>query len=65
MSYYPESDSHNRNKVKVVLDFSNYATKKELDHATSVDRSDLDAKKDLIALKAEVGKLMFRLVRMI
>ena len=28
MSYYPERDSHIRDKVKVVLDLSNYATKK-------------------------------------
>ena len=28
MSYYPESDSRIRDKVKVVLDLSNYATKK-------------------------------------
>ena len=28
MSYYPESDSHIRDKVKVVLDLSQYATKK-------------------------------------
>ena len=27
MSYYPEPDSHIRDKVKVVLDLSNYATK--------------------------------------
>ena len=57
MSYYPEPDSHIRDKVKVVLDLSNYATKKELDHATGVDTSDLAAKKDFIALKAEVDKL--------
>ena len=30
MSYYPESDSHTRDKVKVVLDLSNYATKKRI-----------------------------------
>ena len=36
---------------------SNYATKKELEHATGVDTSDLAAKKYFIALKAEVGKL--------
>ena len=36
---------------------SNYATKKELDHATGVDTSDLDAKKNFTALKAEVDKL--------
>ena len=28
MSYYPESDSHIRDKVKVVLDLSQYTTKK-------------------------------------
>ena len=28
MSYYPEPFSHVRDKVKVVLDMSNYATKK-------------------------------------
>ena len=36
---------------------SNYATKKELEHATGVDTSDLAAKKYFIALKAEVDKL--------
>ena len=28
MSYYPKSDSHIRDKVKVLLDLSNYASKK-------------------------------------
>ena len=28
MSYYLETDSHIRNKVKVTLDLSNYGTKK-------------------------------------
>ena len=36
---------------------SNYATKKELNHATGVDTSDLAAKKDFIALKAQVEKI--------
>ena len=36
---------------------SNYATKKEFNHVTGVDTSDLAAKKDFIALKAEVDKL--------
>ena len=27
MEYYPEPESHIRDKVKVVLDLSNYATK--------------------------------------
>ena len=51
-SYYPETDSHNREKVKVVLDLSNYATKKELDHATGVDLIQL-LKKDFIGLRTE------------
>ena len=36
---------------------SNYATKKELEHATGIDTSDLPAKKFFIALKDELGKL--------
>ena len=28
MSFYSEPDSHVRDKAKVLLDFSNYATKK-------------------------------------
>ena len=48
MSYYPEPDSHIRDEVKVVLDLSNYATKKELEHATGIDTSDLAAKKTLL-----------------
>ena len=48
-----------RDKVKVVLDLWHYRTKRELDHATGVDTSDLAAKKDFIALKAEFDKLDF------
>ena len=36
---------------------SDYPTKKELEHATGIDTSDLAAKKDSISLKAEVDKL--------
>ena len=35
---------------------SNYVTKKELDHATGVDTSDIAVKEDFIALKTEVDK---------
>ena len=63
MIYYPESDIHIRDKVKVVWDLSNYATKKGYDPATSVDTSDLVAKKDFIASKAEVEKLDINNVR--
>ena len=57
MSHYPEPDSHVTDAIKVVLDLSNYGTKKEFDHSTFVDTSDLAAKKDFIALKAKVEKL--------
>ena len=53
MSYYPEPNSHIRDKVKVVLDLSNYATKKELEHTAGIDKSDAVAKRDFIALKAD------------
>ena len=39
MSYYPEPDSHIRHKVKVALNESNYAAKKQFDHAAGVDTS--------------------------
>ena len=57
MSYYPEPDSHTRDKVKVVLELSNYATKKELEHVTGIDKSNVAANKYFIELKAEVDKL--------
>ena len=56
MCHYPEPDSHIRDKVKVILDLSNYATKKN-NHTTGIDTSILDAKKYIIASKAEVGKV--------
>ena len=57
MGYYQEPNNHTRHKVKVVLDLSNYAIEKELDHATAVDIYDLAASKDFFALKPEVDKL--------
>ena len=56
MSYYPKPGRHIRDKVRGVLDLSKYATKKELDHATGIDTSDLAGRKYFIALKIEVGK---------
>ena len=48
-SYYSESDSHIiRDKVKVLLELSNYATEVKLKDATGVD---------IIAINAEVHKL--------
>ena len=62
MSYYSEPDSHIIDKVKVVLDLSNYAAKKA-NYATNrtchpdVDISDSATKKEFIALETEVDKL--------
>ena len=39
MSYCPEPDSHIRDKVKVVVDLSNYAT--YANYGTEIGRSDL------------------------
>ena len=36
MSYYPQPDSSIRDKVKVLLDLSNYGTNKESEQATDV-----------------------------
>ena len=52
MSYYPEPNSHITDKVKVVLDLSNYAIMKELDLTITVDTSNR-----FIALKDEFDKL--------
>ena len=58
MGYYPEPDSHITNIVKVVLEFSNYTTKKDEEHAASVGTSDLVAKNLFIDKKASVEKLV-------
>ena len=55
MGYYPEPDNYIRDKVKLILDLSNYASRKELELVTGI--SNLAAKKDFVALKAEVDKL--------
>ena len=48
MSYYQEPNNHIRDKLDKLCLW------KELEYATGVDTSDLAAKKDFIALKAEV-----------
>ena len=54
MSYYSKPDSHIRHKIKVVLELSNYATKKEFKHATGIDTSELAAKKILLLWKLKL-----------
>ena len=48
MSYYPEPDNYIRDKVKVVLDWSKYATKEELKSVINVDISGFGAKIDSV-----------------
>ena len=60
--YYKQIITQNQevniiDKVKAVLDLSNYATRNNWDLATGVNTSDLTAEKNFLALKAEVDKL--------
>ena len=48
MGYFLEPDSHIRDKVKLVLELSNFTAKKELKDATGVDTSNLAAKRDFM-----------------
>ena len=57
MNYYPEPESHIRDKVKVVLDMSVHLEKKGSEHATDIYTSDLAAKYNYVDLKSEADKL--------
>ena len=54
--YYPPCKSSSNN-IKVELDLSNYATKKDLNDITHVDVSGFVSKTNLAALKTEVDKI--------
>ena len=54
--YYPPYKSSSNN-IKVELDLSNYATKKDINDITHVDVSGFASKTNLTALKAEVDKI--------
>ena len=47
MSYFPKPYSHNKNKTKVELDLSNYATNSGLKTETGIDTSTFAGKYDL------------------
>ena len=55
MSYYPKTDSHIGNKIKV--DLSSYTTKSDAENAAGVDTSKLAKKVDLASLKSGIHKL--------
>ena len=48
-----QSQTYIIDKVKVAWELSNFAAKKGLKHATGVDTSDVTAKKEFVALKAQ------------
>ena len=54
--YYPPYKISSNN-IKVELDLSNYATKKDINDITHVDVSGLASKTNLAALKTEVDKI--------
>ena len=56
MSYYPPCKSSSNN-VKVELDLTNYATKKDLKNINHVDVSSFASKTNLAELKTEVDKI--------
>ena len=54
--YFPKPQSHEEN-IKVKIDLSNYATKKDINDITHVDTSNFALKTNLSSLKTEVDKL--------
>ena len=54
--YFPTPSSHKEN-IKVEIDLSNYATKKDINDITHVDTSNFALKNNLYSLKTEVDKL--------
>ena len=54
--YFATPLSHEKN-IKVEIDLSNYATKKEINNITHVDTSNFALKTNLSNLKSEVDKL--------
>ena len=54
--YFPTTSSHKEN-IKVEIDLSNYATKKDINDITHVDTSNFALKTNLSSLNTEVDKL--------
>ena len=54
--YFPEAKPSGE-RVKIELDWSNYATKTDLKNSTSVDASNFDKNVDLTNLEADADKL--------
>ena len=54
--YFPKPSNHREN-IKVEIDLSNYATKKDTNDITHIDTSNVALKTNLANLKTEVDKL--------
>ena len=54
--YFPKPSSHEEN-IKVKIDLTNYATKKDIKNITDVDTSHFALKTNLANLETEVDKL--------
>ena len=54
--YFPTSNNSSKN-IKVELELSNYATKKDIKDITHTDASGFVSKTNLAALKSEVDKI--------
>ena len=54
--YFPPYNNSSGN-IKVELDLSNYATKKDIKDITHIDASGFASKTNLAALKTEVDKI--------
>ena len=54
--YFPKPSNHKEN-IKVEIDLSNYATKKDINDFTHIDTSNFALKTNLASLKTEVDKL--------
>ena len=57
MSQYFPTPSLDYKNIKVEIDLSNYATKKEINDITHIDTSNFALKTNLVNLKTEVDKL--------
>ena len=57
MSYIREPYTGSKNKIKVELDLSNYATKSDVKNTMGLDTSKFAKKANLASLKSEIDKL--------
>lgn len=57
MNYYHKPDSYGKNKVKVALYLSYFATKFDVKKATGVDTSEVAKKADLASQRSDVDNL--------